>query len=137
MIARMKLAPGTSTSAELVVSEADLASALKLQPGDDFPPVFATSRLVALMEIAATRALVALLEPGQLSVGVSVEIMHGAATPPGAKVVAEARFTGMEGKLFVFEVSARDPGGEIGRGIHKRAIISTERLMASAAKRGG
>lgn len=42
---------------------------------------------------------------------------------------------GMEGKLYVFDVVARDPGGEIGRGVHKRAIVTRERLLAGAAKR--
>jgi predicted thioesterase len=41
----------------------------------------------------------------------------------------------MDGKLYVFEVVARDPGGEIGRGTHKRAIVATERLLSGAAKR--
>lgn len=39
---------------------------------------------------------------------------------------------GREGKLYVFEVVARDNGGEIGRGKHKRVIIATERLLAGA-----
>jgi len=33
-----------------------------------------------------------------------------------------------------FEVVARDRGGEIGRGTHKRAIISAERLLAGAER---
>jgi fluoroacetyl-CoA thioesterase len=37
--------------------------------------------------------------------------------------------------LFVFEISASDNGGEIGRGSHKRAIVETERLLLVAAKR--
>ncbi len=41
----------------------------------------------------------------------------------------------MEGKLYVFEVVATDDAGEIGRGTHRRAIVSVERIMAGAAKR--
>jgi predicted thioesterase len=37
--------------------------------------------------------------------------------------------------LFVFEISAHDRGGEIGRGLHKRAIVETERLQRAAARR--
>jgi fluoroacetyl-CoA thioesterase len=37
--------------------------------------------------------------------------------------------------LFVFEITAHDQGGEIGRGSHKRAIVETERLQRAAAKR--
>ena len=46
-------------------------------------------------------------------------------------------FRGPEGKLHVFEVVARDPGGEVMRGTHKRAIISEARLLEGAAKRKG
>jgi fluoroacetyl-CoA thioesterase len=76
-----------------------------------------------------------LLGPGELSVGVTVDIIHNAPTPPGVKVTATARYAGREGKLFLFEVSAADPGGEIGRGWHKRAIVTSERLEGAAAKR--
>lgn len=122
-------------SAEIVVGESDLASSLSSELQDSFPPVFATARMVALMETAAARALRPILHQGELSVGVSVEITHSAATPRGVKVKATARYLGREGKLFKFEVFAEDGGGEIGRGTHKRAIISAERLVSGALKR--
>ena len=118
-----------------VVTDADLASALPLESGDAFPAVFATARMIALMEIASARALHPFLEAGEMSVGVAVEVTHSAPTPPGAVVTAEARFLGREGKLLVFEVVASDPGGEVGRGRHKRAVVTAERLQAGAAKR--
>ena len=127
-------ATGTAT---LVVGPQDLASSISSDTGDDFPPVLATARMVALMEIAASRVLVPLLGPGELSVGVTVDINHTAPTPLGAEVTATARYTGRDGKLFVFEVSCADKGGEVGRGWHKRAIVSSERLQAGAAKRAG
>lgn len=91
--------------------------------------------MVALMETAAARVMQPLLGPGELSVGVTVDIRHTAPTPPGALVVARARYVGREGKLFRFEISARDEGGEIGRGSHERAVVETERLQRAAAKR--
>src|SRR5919109_2490582 len=124
----------TGTAAHVVGPE-DLASALPIDMQDEFPPVFATARMVALMEIAGARVLQPLLGPGELSVGVTVDITHTAPTPPGAVVTATARYAGREGKLFLFEVSASDPGGEIGRGWHKRAIVTSERLQNAAAKR--
>jgi len=122
-------------SAELVVSTADLASALPLEPLDTFPNVFATARLVALMEIASARLLRPSLGSGELSVGVTIDISHTAPTAPGETVSATARYLGRDGKLFLFEVVARDGGGEIGRGQHKRAIVSAARLESGAAKR--
>jgi len=127
---------GSTASARLTVSPSDLANVLNLEPGDSFPPVFATSRMVGLMEVAAARILSPHLREGEASVGVSVDVAHTAATPPGITVTATAKLAGREGKLFVFEVSAEDNAGEIGRGTHKRAIVSTERLVAGATRRG-
>ena len=127
-------ATGTAT---LTVGLQDLASSISEETGDDFPQVLATARMVALMEIAASRVLKPLLGPGELSVGVTVDINHTAPTPLGAEITATARYAGREGKLFLFEISAADRGGEVGHGWHKRAIVSSERLRSGAAKRAG
>lgn len=133
----MALAIGAVGTAEMTVGGIDLATVLNQRPGDGFPPVLATARMIGLMELAGSRALHPLLKEGELSVGVSIDVVHTAATPIGARVRAEARFAGMEGKLYVFEVVASDPGGEIGRGMHKRAIVAAERLLAGAERRCG
>lgn len=125
----------STATARLTVTPSDLATVLNLEPGDGFPPVFATSRMVGLMEVAAARVLRPHLREGEASVGVSVEVVHTAATPLGATVTAAARFVGREGKLFRFEISASDDAGEIGRGTHKRAIVNAERLVAGASRR--
>ncbi|HYK22897.1 MAG TPA: thioesterase [Pyrinomonadaceae bacterium] len=124
-----------TATAEIMVGPEHLASALPIEMGDAFPAVFATARMIGLMEIAAARVLQPLLGPGELSVGVTVDVTHSAPTPPGVQVTATARYAGREGKLFLFEISAADPGGEIGRGWHKRAIVTSERLVSSAERR--
>ena len=100
--------------------------------------VFATPAMVNLMEHAALDVLRPFLEPGEESVGVTVQIEHLAATPLGAIVSAEARVTAIDGKLIDFEVTARDALDLIGRGTHRRAIIGVEkfaaRLQEKAAK---
>jgi fluoroacetyl-CoA thioesterase len=128
---------GASATVDLVVRESDCASALKLSddPRDNFPAVFATTRMIALMELAGARILHPLLRPGEMSVGAHVDVSHTAATPIGAKVTATATYRERDGKLFVFDVIAHDPAGEIGRGTHKRAIVSRDRLIAGASKR--
>src|SRR5215510_10558621 len=132
---RATLDPGAHASVTWRVSDADLASAIGVGMSDIFPGVLATARMIALMEVAASRVLRPLLAEGELSVGVTVEVSHSAATPPGATVRAAARFLRQEGKMYVFEVWAEDGGGEIGRGVHKRAIVSSERLEIGAARR--
>jgi predicted thioesterase len=76
-----------------------------------------------------------LLENGQLSVGVSVQVRHTAATPVGSRVRAVATYLGADGKLARFRVEAFDEAGLIGDGEHTRAVVATERLIAGAEKR--
>jgi predicted thioesterase len=127
--------PGDSWKLRSVVRPEDTAAALNSITGDTFPPVLATTRCIAFLELAAGHLLVALCKEGELSVGVVVDVQHTAATPVGAWVEAEARYLGPEGKLHAFEVVARDPAGEVMRGVHKRAIVSERRLLEGAGKR--
>ena len=132
----MDLTPGATATVTYTVRESDLASALTLEPADGFPRVFATSRMVSVMEVAAARVLRPLLGPGELSVGITIDVTHTAPTPMGGTVRATATFAGREGKKFLFDLVAEDDGGEIGRGRHQRAIVAAERLEVAAAARG-
>ena len=134
-MASLQPSPGAIASASLTVQSSDLANAIYNDPHDSFPAVFATSRLVALMEVASARILKPFLEPGQLSVGVSIEMSHTAATPPASVVEAEATFVQKDGKIYVFEVIAKDKGGIIGKAVHKRAIVDVRRIEEGAQKR--
>ena len=103
----------------------NLAGALPLDEWAPFRAVFATARMVALMEIASARALTPCLSNWQLSDRVSVDVSHTAPTPLGGTVTATARFVRREGKLDVFEVSV---AGEVGR-------VDISRLDGSASRR--
>jgi fluoroacetyl-CoA thioesterase len=126
---------GDFAEASLVVQTSDTAQALALTSEDSFPGVFATSRMIALMEVAAARLMKPMLKEGELSVGVSLNVKHTAATPVGCRVTARATYLGPEGKLFKFKVEAEDEGGSVGEGDHIRAIVLTERLVAGAERR--
>jgi len=126
---------GASGEASFTVQFSDTAQALAISAGDSFPEVLATSRMILLMEVAAARAMNPVLQDGQMSVGVSVDVRHIAATPVGCVVRAVANYLGPEGKLHRFKVEAFDDAGVIGEGQHTRAIVSTDRLLAGAARR--
>lgn len=132
---QLTLEIGATTSLRHIVRTEDLASALLIDPQDNFPAVFATSRMIALLEVAAARLLQPLLGEGELSVGVTVDVTHSAATLGKDEVHVTARYLGKEGKLYLFDVRAEDSGGEIGHGTHRRAIIATQRLLDGAARR--
>lgn len=128
--------PGTSSTATLVVSPADLASTAAADASDlELPAVLSTPRMIALMELAAAQLLAPFLAPGHVSVGAHVETAHSAPTPLGATVTATATFTRVEGRLFVFDVVAADAAGETGRGTHRRAVVEVERLKAGVEGR--
>jgi len=122
-------------SISIIVKEEDTAKSISIDPSDDFPAVYATSKMVAIMELAAARLMKPLLKDGELSVGVDVNIKHLAPTPVGSKITSMATFTGMTGKLYSFKVDVHDQAGLAGTGTHTRAIIDTSRLLAGAAKR--
>ncbi len=131
----MALKIGTKNIIEYKVQEQDLAKNLGISNDDNFPAVFATARLVALMEAAAAKVLISLLDEGQLSVGVEINIQHLAPTLKGDIVKASATFDGMKGKLYKFTIEAEDSYGKIGIATHTRAIVTEDRLMQGANKR--
>lgn len=119
----------------IVVKESDTAKSISIDPSDDFPEVYATSKMIAIMELAAARLMKPLLKDGELSVGVDVNIKHLAPTPVGATITAKATYLGTEGKLYQFKVEVHDNAGLAGTGSHTRAIVETERILAGAARR--
>ena len=91
--------------------------------------VYATPCMVALMEGAACEAIASALPEDMSSVGIELAISHISATPVGLEVTAEAEVTAIDGKTITFAVTACDEKGKIGEGIHKRAIINTQKFL--------
>lgn len=131
---------GKSIKVSGIVTENDTAKSLLIGYGetlltDNYANVFATTKMIGLMELAAGRLLEEIQNVNQLSVGVDVNIKHLNATPVGQEVTATATFVGQEGLLYKFKVDAYDNGGKIGEGFHTRAIIEIDRLVLGAERR--
>ena len=94
--------------------------------------VYATPCMVALMEGAACEAISEALKETETTVGIALNIEHTSATPVGLEVRAEAAVISVEGKVITFEVTAYDEIGEIGRGIHKRVIVNSQKFLDKA-----
>ncbi|HVM40480.1 MAG TPA: hotdog domain-containing protein [Acidimicrobiia bacterium] len=124
----MPLLPGISGRVELVVSDADTASALR--SGD--VPVLGTPRVVALVEEAACQAISNDLDDGQTTVGASIQLDHVAPTPVGDGVVAEATLAKVEGRRLTFTVRVTDARGLVAAGKHTRAIVKRQRFLENA-----
>ena len=126
---------GQVSTISYIGQDKDMASNMSKNPDDQFPEVFATPSMVALMEQAAAQMMKPLLQKGELSVGVGVNMLHLAATPNHTEIIAKAVYQGKEGKLYKFKVTCHDPGGLVGKGEHTRAIIQRDRIVESAKKR--
>ncbi|OCL81950.1 thioesterase family protein [Arcobacter porcinus] len=131
----MCLEIGTKAEISYKVLKKDLAANLEISKDDGFPEVFATARMVALMECSAAKMMIPLLSEDELSVGVGVDIKHLAATLENDIAISTATFIGMEGKLYKFSIEVVDSGGVIGTGFHTRAIVNNDRLINGAKKR--
>ena len=114
---------------KLTVKKENLASVV----GSGSLDVLATPAVVALMEGAAAELAQNVLDNDELTtVGTAISIEHTSPTPLGAEVEAEARLVKTEGRLFFFELTARDNAGEIARGTHTRVSVKAEKFQKKA-----
>lgn len=93
-------------------------------------PVYATPAMIALMEKTAMLSVAAELSEGEATVGTKLEISHLAACGLGSKINCESTLTEIDRKRLVFEVCAYEGENLIGKGIHERFIINTEKFMS-------
>jgi fluoroacetyl-CoA thioesterase len=121
---------GTKGTFSKTIAKADLASELD----SSLAQVMSTPTMIGMMELAAINAINAFYDAGESSVGMSIEVSHTAATPPGHRVRAEAELTKVEGRRLEFTVTAFDETEQIGSGTHRRAVIDaakfTDRIKA-------
>jgi fluoroacetyl-CoA thioesterase len=122
---------GIKGSLEITVSEDNSAKTM----GSGALDVLATPAMIALMEKTAWTSVQPQLEDGQGTVGISMNITHDAPTPLGMKVRCETELTAIDGRKLTFKVEAFDEKGCIGKGVHERFIIDSEKFQAKANKK--
>jgi len=114
---------------KLTVKKENLASVV----GSGSLDVLATPAVAALMEGAAAELAQNVLDNDELTtVGTAISIEHTSPTPLGAEVEAEARLVKTEGRLFFFELTARDNAGKIAKGTHTRVSVKAEKFQKKA-----
>jgi fluoroacetyl-CoA thioesterase len=119
---------GTKGTYTFTVSDQHLANAT--DPTDPMLlPVLASKEMILAMEFAAMNAIRSFLDPGETSAGISFDVQHLAATPPGHRVRAEAEVIKQEGKRLEFKVRADDEIEQIGSGIHRRGVIDLAKFQ--------
>lgn len=102
--------------------------------------VYNTPSLLYDFEVACRELLLEHLDPGEDSVGVSVNMGHSGATLRGMGVEMTVTISKIEGRMVTFDLVAKDDVEEISRGSHARFVVEVEKLRgkvaAKAAKLG-
>jgi fluoroacetyl-CoA thioesterase len=115
---------------------------IKSQPGhsartfySNLPDVFATPVLGGLMERVSAELINEHLDPGQQSVGISMNLKHLAATPLGMEVVVKTEITAVEGRKLTFQLEAFDEVEKIGEAVHERFVIQADKFNGRVAEK--
>ncbi len=123
--------PGMSRELSIVSTPED--SARKFYP--NLPDVFATPCLGGLMERVSAELINEHLNPGEQSVGATMDLKHTAATPLGMKIRVRTEITAVEGRKLTFKLEAFDEVEKIGEAVHERFIINAEKFNARVAQK--
>lgn len=125
------LKPGIEHELRYRVPESKTVPALYPEASEfqAMPRVFATGYMVGLIEWACIQAVNPHIDwPQEQTVGISINVNHTAATPPGLEVSARVRLIEVDGKRLVFEVQLDDGADAISKGTHERFIINAEKF---------
>lgn len=98
------------------------------------PPVLSTPALVWHLEHAAMCLIEPFLEPGQITLGTQIEIDHTAAALLGDEIDCIATVVRAVDAELTFRVEAYHSNRSLGRGLHRRRIVSVEKLQRKLAR---
>ena len=102
------------------------------------PRVLATGYMVGLIEWACIQAVNPHIDwPNEQTVGISINVDHTAATPPGLEVCARVKLIEVDGKRLVFETELSDGVDNISKGTHERFIINAEKFNRKVRQKTG
>ena len=94
--------------------------------GRDGADVLSTPHLLGLMENASIKATDEHLAEGYTSVGYAVDgLRHIAPTNVGGRVRVRSVLTEVDRNRLTYEIEAHEGDKQIGRAVHKRAVIPT------------
>ncbi len=122
------LKEGISGKCSVVVTENNSAKTI----GSGTLDVFATPAMIALMEKTAWESVAPYLSEGEGTVGIHIDATHEAPTPLGMTVTCESSLVKINGRRLVFEVTASDETGLIGKGTHERFLIKENKFQKKA-----
>jgi len=95
----------------------------------ELPLVLATPWMIGWMEFACFQAQKPFCEEGEATVGTAIHVDHRAPTTVGETVIAEAVLEKVDGRFFIYRVSARNARQPIGSSTVHRAVVNVAKFM--------
>ena len=88
--------------------------------------------MIAPMEKVSLDMVQPFLQRGQGTVGISISVSHDAPTPIGRSAIAEAELIEVDRKKPVFRATVREGNEVIGKEMHTRFVVDSERFFQKA-----
>ncbi len=102
----------------------------------DMPDVLATGYMVGMMELACVNGMMPYVDwPREQSVGVQVNFVHLAATPPGMTLTIKGEVLEVDGRRVKFRIDAWDGIDKIAEGTHERMLIDPAKFNLKLAQK--
>jgi len=116
---------GTIKTESHIVNENESAAKV----GSGLVDVYATPSLVALCEKICSDLVKNWLEPGQVTVGMEINLKHTAASKIGAEVKCTAQLIKVDGRKLHFRLAGFEGEKMICLGNHTRCIVDKQRFL--------
>ncbi len=125
---QVHIEPGAQTREQRVVTESDTAQSV----GTGDVPVLASSAIVAWCEEASFNVLAPFVPAGSTSVAMRLHLDHIRAASVGCLVTSIATLERVEGRRYVFVVSALDDNNEqLASGRVVRVIVEVDSFLST------
>jgi len=113
---------GTHAETEIVVEFKHTLAAYNSK----LPPVLSTPHMIGFMEHTCLIAQEPYCDEGEITVGTAIHVDHRAPTTIGQRIFVDATLEKVDGRFFIFRVSARNDQQQIGSGTVHRTIVNLE-----------
>ena len=117
---------GLRHSETLMVEHKDTAAVY----GSGALEVFATPAMIALMEKTCLESVADKIGEGNTTVGIAVNIKHLKASPVGTTIRCEAEIVDVDRRRLVFSVKCFEGEALVGKGIHERFVVDSQKFMS-------
>jgi fluoroacetyl-CoA thioesterase len=113
---------GTRAEAEIVIEFKHTLSSYNSK----LPPVLSTPHMIGFMEHVCLIAQEPYCEEGEITVGTAIHVDHRAPTTIGQRIFVDATLESVDGRFFIYRVSARNEQQQIGSGTVHRTVVNLE-----------